>query len=89
MIKIYSNQEKPDVIPMVDSVITNDTEWWMIYDANTLQVLVPPLQCAGGTSCVYTMVITDTLEEMDQYIQDNNLLLPLDPDSSFPTDNIQ
>jgi len=76
MIKIYSNQERPDVIPMVDSVMTNETEWWMIYNANTLQVLVPPQQCAGGTSCVYTMVITDTKQEIDQYIQDNGLILP-------------
>ena len=74
MIRIYSNKEKPDVIPMVDSVMTNETEWWMIYNANTLQVLVPPQQCAGGTSCVYTMVIADSEEELNQYIIDNKLL---------------
>jgi hypothetical protein len=37
MIRLYSNQEKPDVVPMVDGINTNETEWWMIYDANALQ----------------------------------------------------
>lgn len=78
MIKVYSNQERPDVIPMVDSVITTETEWWMIYDANTLQVIIPPQQCSGGTSSPFTMVIADNQEELDQYIQDNNLILPTD-----------
>jgi hypothetical protein len=89
MIKLYSNQEKPDVIPMVDGVSTNETEWWMIYDANTLQVIIPPQQCSGGTSSPYTMAISDTREELEQYIQDNGLNLPPDPYNSFPTYNIE
>jgi hypothetical protein len=77
MIKIYSNQEKPDVVPMVDGISTNETEWWMIYDALTNKVIIPPLQCAGGTSSPYTMVIADTEEELNQYILDNGLILPV------------
>lgn len=88
MIKLYSNQEKPDVVPMVGGVITTDTEWWMIYDANTLQVIIPPQQCAGGTSSPYTMAIADSLEELEQHIQENGLILSPDPDYSF-TDNIE
>jgi hypothetical protein len=36
----------------------------------------------------YTMAIADTLEELEQHIQDNGLILPPDPDD-YPTDNIQ
>jgi hypothetical protein len=87
MIKIYSNQEKPDVVPMVDGISTNETEWWMIYDAVTNKVIIPPLQCAGGTSSPYTMVIADTEEELNQYILDNGLILP--PIEFGPTYNIE
>lgn len=87
MIRLYSNQERPDVVPMVDEVTTTETEWWMIYDANTSQIIILPQQCSGGTSSPFTMVISDTKEELDQYIQDNNLILPPDSDYSF-TDNI-
>jgi hypothetical protein len=90
MIRLYSNQEKPDVVPMVDGINTNETEWWMIYDANALQVIIPPQQCSGGTSSPYTMAIADTLEELEQHIQDNGLILPVDLyGSDYPTDNIQ
>jgi hypothetical protein len=86
MIKIYSNQEKPDVVPMVDQISTNETEWWIIYDAATNKVIIPPLQCAGGTSSPYTMVIADTEEELTQFILDNGLILP--PEEFDPTYNI-
>jgi hypothetical protein len=86
MIKIYSNQEKPDVVSSVESIMTNETEWWMIYDAETNKVIIPPLQCAGGTSSPYTMVIADTEEELNQYIIDNNLILPFNGSDSI--DNI-
>lgn len=78
MIRIYSNQEKPDVVPTVNEVSTNEVEWWMIYDANTNNVILPPIQCSGGTSSPYTMVIADTKEELDQYIVENGLILPPD-----------
>jgi hypothetical protein len=78
MIRLYSNQKQPDVIPMVNGIITNETEWWMIYDTATLKVIIPPQQCSGGTSSPYTMVIADTREELEQYIIDNKLLFNLD-----------
>jgi hypothetical protein len=88
MIKIYSNQEQPDVVPMVEEVITNENEWWMIYDANTLQIIILPQQCSGSTSSPYTMAISDTKEELEQYIQDNGLTPPPQIDYSF-NDNIE
>lgn len=89
MIKVYSNQEKPGVIPTVDGINTTETEWWMIYDVYTLQIIIPPQQCSGGTSSPFTMVISDTREELEQYIQDNGLILPPNPYDSFPTYNIE
>ena len=74
MIRLYSNQKQPDVVPMVNGVSTNETEWWMIYDAATLEVIIPPQQCSGGTSSPYTMAVADAREELDQYIIDNKLL---------------
>ena len=87
MIKIYSNQEKPDVVPMVDGVATTETEWGMIYDAVTNKVIVPPLQCAGGTSSPFTMVIADSQEELNQFIVENGLILP--PSEFDSTYNIE
>lgn len=88
MIRLYSNQETPNVVPMVDGINTNETEWWMIYDAITNNIIIPPQQCSGGTSSPFTMVISDTKEDLYQYIQDNNLILPPNPDY-LPTDNIE
>lgn len=88
MIKLYSDQERPDVVQSATNIITNEIEWWMIYDANTLQVIIPPQQCSGETSSPYTMAIADSLEELEQHIQENGLILPSNPDYSS-TDNIE
>jgi len=83
MIRIYSNQERPDVIPVVDGILVNETEWWMIYDAVTNKVIISPLQCAGGASSPYTMVIADSKEELNQFIIENGLIIPLDESDSI------
>jgi hypothetical protein len=78
MIKIYLNQEKPNVIFSVENAATNKTEWWMIYNASTLEIIILPQQCSGKTSSPYTMVIADTEEQLNQYIIENGLVLPHD-----------
>ena len=82
MIKIYSNQdiEGEDIIPFPQQIETTEQEWWMIYDVETLNVLVTPQQCSGFTSSPLTMVIADTEEELEQYIIDNDLIVPTDED---------
>jgi hypothetical protein len=87
MIKIYSSQEIPDVIENVTNIITTETDWWMIYDADTNEVIIPPQQCLGETSSPYTMVIADIKEELNQYIADNGLILPYN--EFDPTYNIE
>ena len=77
MIIIHSSQETPDVVPNVNNIITNETDWWIIYNANTNEVIIPPQQCSGKTSSPYTMAVADTEEELNQYILDNGLILPV------------
>jgi hypothetical protein len=75
MIKIYSNQIKSEkIIPSPEEVHTTEQDWWMIYDASTKQIVIEPQQCSGYTSSPLTMVIADTLEELEQYIAENNLV---------------
>ena len=87
MIKIYSSQETPDVVENVTNIITNETDWWMIYDADTNEIIILPQQCVGETSSPYTMVIADTEEELNQFIVENGLILP--PDEFSSTYNIE
>jgi|GEM_PF-604315 len=74
--KIYSNQNVnvEQVIPFPDEVHTTDQEWWMIYDADTKVIAIEPLQCSGYTSSSFTMVISNTEEELLEYIKQNNLI---------------
>jgi hypothetical protein len=76
MIKIYSNQniDNQEVIPSPSEIQTTEQDWWMVYDADTKEIAVEPLQCSGYTSSPLTMVIADTEEELNQYISENNLL---------------
>lgn len=78
MIKIYSKQNlnNQDVIVSPDDVHTTEQEWWFVYDSTVNQITLSPLQCSGYTSSPLTMVVADTKEELEQYIIDNNLILP-------------
>lgn len=74
--KIYSNQNlyNPEIIYNVNSIFTSENEWWMIYDGITKEIIIQPQQCLGGTSTPFTMVITNSKEELDQYIIDQELI---------------
>ena len=75
MKKIYTNQNinNEEVIPFPSEVQTTDQDWWMIYDVDTKELTVPPQQCSGFTSSPFTMVVSDSKEELDQYIVDNQI----------------
>ncbi|NBP02785.1 MAG: hypothetical protein EBU90_22245 [Proteobacteria bacterium] len=74
--KIYSNQtlNAEHVIPFPGDVHTTEQDWWMVYDADTKIIAVEPLQCSGYTSSHLTMVVADTKQELEQYIQDHDLI---------------
>jgi hypothetical protein len=75
MKKIYTNQNinNEEVVPFTSEVQTTDQDWWMIYDAVTMDLLIEPQQCSGFTSSPFTMVISDNKEELEQYIIDNQI----------------
>ena len=58
--------------------LTNDDQWWIIYDSLTKKILVEPQQCSGYTSSPFTMVTGDTKEELEQYILDNELYFSIE-----------
>jgi hypothetical protein len=60
--------------PIVDGIYTNETQWWIIYDSNTNNMITPPQQCIGKAFSPFTMVVSDTEEELLQYIKQNNLI---------------
>ncbi len=55
------------------NLLTTENEWWFIFSEDK-HIVVEPLQCSGGTSSPHTMVVADTLEELEQYITENELI---------------
>lgn len=58
--------------------LTDDEQWWFIYNPENLTLLMIPQQCSGKTSSPYIMVVMDTKEECENYISENNLKPPPD-----------
>jgi hypothetical protein len=63
-----------NIIQSPDQHYTNQIEWWMIYDNNTKKIIIDPQQCSGFTSSPHTMAVFDTFEEIQEYIEDENLI---------------
>ena len=61
------------VIPQPTDILTNEVQWWFIYNSDNSTILQPPIQCSGKTSSPHTMVIADTEAECEEYIVQNNL----------------
>lgn len=55
------------------NLLTTENDWWFIFSEDK-RIVVEPLQCSGGTTSPHTMVVADTLEELEQYIIDNALV---------------
>jgi hypothetical protein len=53
----------------------SDEKWIMLYDDDTKKILIEPQQCSGSYTCASTLVVSDSKEELQQYISDNNLIL--------------
>jgi hypothetical protein len=75
MIKIYSNQQNSGIFESPNEIVTTDSNWWMIYDENTKEIIIPPQICSGKTSSPFTMVVSDSEEELNSYIEENNLTI--------------
>lgn len=58
------------------AIITVDENAWVfLYDESTKGIIMEPQQCSGTYTCASSMVVADTLEELEQYIEDNNLVM--------------
>lgn len=53
--------------------VTED-QWVMLYNEETKEILVEPQQCSGSHTCANTLVIADTIEELEEYIAENGLV---------------
>jgi len=62
----------------VDNIETAQEQWWVIYNDEIKTVLEGPLQCSGYTSSPYVIVIGDTEKELLTYIEENDLIIPID-----------
>jgi hypothetical protein len=67
-----------------------DNVWWMVYEDDSKEILsgIRKPQERGCITSPLILLTADTKEELEQYIQDNGLILPPDPYNSFPTYNI-
>jgi len=62
-----------NVIQSPNQHFTSQEEWWLVYDSSTRNIIVELQQCTGFTSSPFTMVTSDSLQEIEEYIIDNNL----------------
>ena len=73
-----------------DFLIPNNV-WWIIYEEDTKQI-ISYIQSPAERGCVsspHILITTSTKEELQQYIIDNNLILPPElNDNYYPTYNI-
>lgn len=64
MINIYAHP---------NNVETAKNDWWFMFNENK-NIIIEPFQCSGYTSGPHTMVVAHTLEELEKYIDDNNII---------------
>lgn len=56
------------------AVITVDENAWVfIYDDETKKILMEPQQCSGTYTCAQPVVVADSLEECEEYIETNSI----------------
>jgi hypothetical protein len=65
-------------IANVNNIETTQEQWWMLYNDETKIVIEGPFQCSGYTSSPNVMVIADTEEELLTYIEENDLIIPIE-----------
>ena len=64
MINVYSKA----------AVEVDQDKWILLYQESSKEIVMEPQQCGGLWTVVETLVVADTKEELDQYIQDHGLI---------------
>ena len=54
--------------------LTTEDQWWMIHDVETKKIIIEPQQCSGYTSSPFTIAVSDSKEELDQWILENSII---------------
>jgi len=54
-----------------------------LYNESTKIVFEGPIQCSGSTTSPHIMVIADTEEELLTYIEENDLIIPIDDEDEL------
>jgi len=65
-------------ITNINNIVTDENDWWMIYENESKIVIEGIYQCKGKTSTsldTLVMVIAETKEELQTYITDNGLTI--------------
>ncbi len=60
----------------VDNIEVTPEQWWFLYNEETKIIIEGPEQCCGSITSPDSLIIGDTEEELDQYIIDNDLIIP-------------
>jgi hypothetical protein len=73
------------IITEVNNIETDENQWWFIYNESTKIVIIAPEVGYVSASSPHIMVISDSEEELVEYIEDNNLIIPTsDVDIDYP-----
>ena len=70
-------------ITVVDEIEASETQWWFLYEEDTKELRDIPIQCSGYISSPRILILADTEEELEQYIIDNDLIVPTDEDQEL------
>ena len=65
-------------ITNIIDIMTDENDWWMVYDDESKEVFAGLLQLKTRTNCIVDtliMVIADSKEELLTYITDNGLTI--------------
>jgi len=64
------------IITEVNNIETDENQWWFIYNESTKIVIIAPEVGYVSASSPHIMVISDSEEELVEYIEDSNLIIP-------------
>ena len=56
-----------------DYDITEEKDWWVLYDMSTKKILSTPTQYFGTIASIHSLILYDDQEEFVLYLEDNNI----------------
>ncbi len=56
-----------------DYNITEEKDWWVLYNMSTKKILSAPTQCVGTIASIHSLILYDDPEEFDLYLEENGI----------------